>query len=337
MPEPFNLALGDGKKILIVGDSGTGKTGMQAALVAAGFKLRGLDTDYGKSADVIEGLLRSDYYPYKAYMERHKIVPDYSFIPFDIPMGLVEIAISEGNKSRKEYVIGPTSGSAFNKVFSTLNNWIDEKTGENFGNASTWGPDTVISVDTISTLGQMAKVYSQFLNNHPGVLDDNWGRDNNAAQDLISRLLTTLCSKATKANVVVNAHITRVDTSTNVPVSPTQRMQEKKSFDAKGYPAVLSRAFSTQIGKFFNYLFIAREEFNRRTISTVSIDNISAKGPAWLAPSYPIETGLLEILCALRFQDLPPDFESLRSSGSSAAAVSQPTTSVATPFGSFGR
>jgi hypothetical protein len=333
MPDPFDLTAGDGKKILIVGDSGTGKTGMLAAFVAVGFKLRSLDCDYGKSADVIEGLLRSDAYPYRAYMAQHKITPNYSFIPFDIPMGLVEIDVPLGNnKSKKEVVIGPTSGAAFNKVFSSLNNWIDEATGEAFGNASTWGPDTIISIDTVSSLGHMAKVYSQFLNNHPGSIDDAFGRDNNAAQDFISRLLINLCSKATKANVVVNAHIIRVDTTSNIPVSPTQRMMEKKSFDAKGYPNILSRAFSTQIGKFFNYLFIAREEFNRRTISTISTDNITAKGPAWLAPSYPVETGLLEILCALRFQDLPPDFETLRGAGSSNL-----TSASAPAFGSFGR
>ncbi len=320
MPEPFSLTAGDGKKILIVGDPGTGKTGMLAALVAAGFKLRSLDCDYGKSAEVIEGLLRSDAYPYRAYMEKHNITPDYSFIPFNIPMGLVEISVADGKKTRKETVIGPTSGAAFNKIFSVLTNWTDEN-GEIFGNAGTWGPDTVISVDTISSLGEMGVIYSQFLNNHPGAIDDAFGRDNSAAQKWVSNLLTMLCSTVIKCNVIVNAHITRVDTTSEVPVNPVQRMMEKKIFDAKGYPKVLSRAFSTQIAKYFNNLFIAREEFNRRTISTISADNITAKGPAWLEPSYPIETGLLEILCALRFQNLPPDFDTLRNAGSTVPTI----------------
>lgn len=334
MPDPFDLTAGDGKKILLIGESGRGKTGALAALIAVGYKVFMIDTD--KGSDILDGLLRDDHFPYRAYMAQHNITPFYSCIPFDIPMGLIEVKIA----GKTELTIGPKSGSAFNDVFRQLNDWRTPD-GETFGNCSTWKSDCIIVVDTISTLGQMAKTYSQFLNNHPGLLADEYGRDAGAARDLISRVITVLVSSTVKCNVIINAHVTRVDTSAGLAESPAQRLQERKkndrdaipnSMESKGYPDVITRDFSTKVGKFFNNLFAACDSYGKREISTVPVDNIATKSAVWLERSYPIETGLLEILCALRFQDLPPDFETLRSTGSAA-----PVSVAAPAFGSFGR
>lgn len=326
---PIDLLSGEGKKLLLVGDSGAGKTGAKAALIAVGYKLFGIDVD--KGSDILEGLLRSDKYPYKAYMEKNSITPFYSYVPFDIPIGLVEISMPKG----KVIIPGPTSADAFNQIYNQLQNWKSAE-GQSHGNISTWKPDCVLDIDTISTLGLMAKTYSQVLNNHPGALADDFGRDSGAAQELTSSLIKILVSSSVKCNVIVTAHVTRVDTTAHIPVSPVQRLQEKKSVDARGYPFVVSRAFSTQVGKYFNNQFIAREEYGKRTISTVPIDNISAKSAVVdLESSYPITTGLLELFCALRFQSPPEDFLSYFNQGGSSP---QPTSTASPrPVGWPGR
>ncbi len=316
---PIDLLSGDGKKLLLIGDSGVGKTGALAALIAVGYKLFMIDTD--KGADILDGQIRSELSPYKSYMTAHNIKPFYSCVPFDIPMGLIEVTIN----GKKETLIGPTSGAAFMNIFRQLQDWKTPD-GESYGNVSTWGPDCVLVLDTVSTLGQIAKTYSQFLNNHPGLLADEYGRDAGAARDLVTRLLHILMSTSLKCNVIVNAHVTRVDTSTGVSMNPSQRLQEKKlvnpkataSFeDAKGYPDVITRDFSTKVGKFFNNLFAAHEDYGKRFISTVPVKNITTKSAVLgLESSYPISTGLLEILCALRFQPPPEEFLSHFNGGS---------------------
>src|SRR5690242_978569 len=86
-------------KILYIGDSGHGKTGSKAALVAMGYKVRMVDSDNG--AKVLRSLLTdAEHYPYASFMKKKGIDPlepgRISVIPIDVPVGSRIARFSDG-------------------------------------------------------------------------------------------------------------------------------------------------------------------------------------------------------------------------------------------------
>lgn len=308
-------------KILLIGDQGSGKTGAKAALVAAGYKLRMIDTDRGFK--ILRSLLTDPRYPYASYMKRAGIDPTepgrISYIPIDVPIDFMEVKGYRNGKPHNYSVLSPISAAAWETVTRLLKEWKDTSDGKSIslGGMTDWGPDTVLDFDTMSTLAELAKYWMQDMNNHLGALEDDHGRDSGGAQELIMRLMSKLTNSAVLCNVIVSGHIKRVDMSNDVPMSPEQRLRDNKPVDAQGFPAVVGKATSPYIGKKFNDVFIVKSETIggsvRRQIHSIPVDNTNAKNSVWLENSYPLSTGLAEIFSALRYLDPPLDLiESIR-------------------------
>jgi hypothetical protein len=298
-------------KILYIGDQGNGKTGSKAALVALGYKLRMLDAD--KGFKVLRSLLTSDHYPYAAYMKKHNIVPDISYIPIDTPIDF-EVKTIKGVSWN---VLSPTSSSAWNTAVGLLKNWNDGD--RKLGSITDWDSDTILDFDTMSSLAEMAKYWVQDMNGRLGDLTDDHGRDTGGAQEMISRLCSKVTASNVKCNVIMTGHIKRVDMSGGIPQSAEQRLRDKKPVDPQGFPAVIGQALSPYLGKKWNDQFIVKRTGNsasaERRIYTVPTDNTDAKNSVWLEESYPLSTGLAEIFAALRYQDPPTEFiEEIRGS-----------------------
>lgn len=311
-------------KILAIGDSGHGKTGAKAALVAAGYKLRMIDTDRGFK--ILRALLTdAEHYPYANYMKHHGIDPfepgRISYIPIDIPMEFDQVEIVRDRKTVRYNILKPSDARAFKQVLDQLREWKDPEQGINLGPFTDWDNDCVLDFDTLSTLAELAKFYIQDMNNRLGALEDDHGRDSGAAQELISRLMVKLTSPLVHCNVIVTTHITKIDVNRGAPLSPEQLLREGKSVDARGFPSVIGRALSPVLPKRWNDSFVVQRTGNSRSaerrIYTVPVDNTDAKNSVWLEDSYPISTGLAEIFAALRYTELPEDFiSSLRGSDS---------------------
>ncbi len=314
-------------KILVMGEQGQGKTGAKAALVAAGYKLRTIDTDRGFK--ILRSLLTDPHYPYAAYMKKHGIDPGepgrISYIPIDVPVDINSVTVNRGGKNVSYDILAPTSATAWSKVIKLLGEWKDGD--QNFGPITEWDNNTILDFDTISTLAELAKYWMQGMNNRLGALEDDHGRDTGAAQELITRLAIKVTSPLVHCNVIANCHIVRVDTDRGAALSPEQLLRQNKSTNARGFPAIIGRALSPVFGKRWNDMFIVHrsDSSGEHRIHTKAIDNTDAKHSVWLEPSYPLSTGLAEIFAALQFKTLPEDFiPSIRGKEPGSTSSDQP-------------
>lgn len=302
-------------KILYIGDSGHGKTGSKASLIALGYKIRMIDTDNGFK--ILRSLLTdADHYPYASWMKKTGIDPTepgrISYIPISVPIGVNEVSIRRKTGTSVNYhILAPTDSRGWKNVVNLLiSGWVDD--GVDYGKVTDWGADTILDFDTLSTLAELAQYWNQDMNGRLGALEDDHGRDAGAAQELIRRLMLQLTSPSIKSNVILTTHITRVDTSRGAPLSPEQLLRENKSVDARGFPSVIGRALSPVLGKRWNDQFIVARDGNgssaERKIYSVPKDNTDAKHSVYVEPSYSLTTGLAEIFCALQYKPAPIDF-----------------------------
>jgi hypothetical protein len=295
-------------KAFIVGKQGHGKTGAKASLVALGYKLRMLDFDNG--ADILKNLLTNDYYPYKKYMEDHKIPlrGAVSIIP------ITEQMIRKVEDGRSRYV--PKSANGFTKVIDMLEDWRDGDL--KLGPVESWENDCILDFDTFGTLADLAYFHIQALNGRLGARQEgfDYQRDVGGAQAILKNLIQKTFSPFIKCHVLYNSHITWVDESQGSAQRPRFDKDGDLLSDPIGYPSSIGRALSPVVGKYFNNVLIIKQSgsglTSKHEIITVPLENVAAKSslPGLLKVRYPIETGLAEILCAL--SDKPPPTELIK-------------------------
>lgn len=331
-------------KIIYLGDSGHGKTGSKAALVAAGYKLRMIDTDRGFK--ILRSLLTDRRYPYADHMKKAGIDPTepgrISYIPIDVPIELEDVSVKKQSGTVAYSILAPASSAAWNQVVRLLGEWKDGEV--NLGPITDWENDCVLDLDTVSTLAELAKYWNQDLNGRLGALEDDHGRDTGAAQELIRRLSMKLTSPSVHCNVICTTHITWVDTTRGAPQNPSTLLRDHKSVDPRGFPSIIGQALSPVFGKRWNDIFIARRTGSgsavERKIYSTPVDNVDAKNSAYVENSYPLSTGLAEIFAALQYKEPPHDLiKAVRGQGPSGNAKSSSDAGKngpRPPFGGFG-
>jgi hypothetical protein len=258
-------------KLLIQGDSGSGKTGALTSLVTAGYKLRILDMDNG-----LETLKQ--------------------FILRECPEKIDNVEFRTLRDKRRASPLGPIiegQPKAFVQALNMLDRWKykDEEGNEtDLGVPAEWGPDCILVVDSLTFLADAAFDFRE-----PLVPKSAQGKyDIRAvykdAQDAIENVLALLTSESFKTNVIVNSHIRYVDNPDGTK---------------KGYPTAVGSALSPQIPRYFNSVALCQTSAGgKRTIQTVATAMIDLKNPKpfGMASSYPIEVGLAEFFKALRNQ-----------------------------------
>lgn len=301
-------------KIILIGDSGAGKTGSKASLICEGYKLRMIDAD--KGFPVLLNLLTNPKYPYAKIIKDRNIDIDKAVdvVPIDLGMEIDKRRLPlDGNRFREELVIKPKNSTAWTKVLKLLERWKDG--GSDYGSITSWEDDVILDFDSLSGLAETSYYFNQDLNNHLGAWDDPHGRDTGGAQTHIMTLLQYIYDSSVKCNVILNCHPVRTDSSRGMIQSPEAVVRANvaagrpaySGLDVRAYPKVKGRALSPQVGTFFNDQYIAKEEGQRRRIYTTPTDSISAKTSTWLEPYYDISTGLAEIFSALRSQPYPTE------------------------------
>ncbi len=274
-------------KMLVVGESGTGKSGMLASLVTAGFKLRILDFDNG--IDVLKSYLTN---PSSIY---YKQIKDQGI---DLNDAVRFKTITEEMKELRGRVI-PSKGDVFRRAMETLQEWKEDD-GTNLGKPRDWDRQTIVVLDSLTMLSKAALYAIQGLNGRLG--EDKVGnesrRDIGQAQAQIERVLELLYDEHFKPNVLVNSHI--------VWRNPEGTDPEDKLLGKKAYPSSLGVALAPRIPRFFNTVLhtmtVGSGQSTKRQIMTTPQGSLDLKSSAPLAlkPSYPIDTGLGEIFKALR-------------------------------------
>ena len=255
-------AKNDPLKLLLIGDSGTGKTGALASLANSGKELFILDLDNG--TDILNFVVRDDC---KKNVHIETLTDTGKLVG--------------GGSSQKIQKLNP---QAFPKALSLLQKWKDSETGEDFGSVSSWGTNRVLVVDSLSFLGMAALDYVLAKNGRAGDQphQGDWGE----AMRMLEQTLQIIYSTEVKCNVIMNSHITY--------------QQVEGSGITKGLPMGLGSQLPPKIGRYFNMMLMSKSrgqgESTKRVIVTKPESNVEVKCPILSAPKeLPLETGLADI------------------------------------------
>lgn len=176
MPTLDELPAVSAVKMLLIGDSGSGKTGSLASLAEAGYTLRILDFDNGLSP------LRQ----YTSPDARKRIIVEQCFDNV------------KGSRSGDIRLIG--GDRAFRRMLEVLDDWQPESLDDS----------NVIVIDSLTFMAKAAMRRVLALNNKFGQnpSQPNWGD----AQRLVENVLTQLYNASVRCNVIITAHIKYIGT-----------------------------------------------------------------------------------------------------------------------------
>lgn len=256
-------------KLLLVGDSGSGKTGALASLASAGYNVRIADLDNG--VDVLRDLLTSGRYAADAAKRVH-------FVTITDPLK------NSGGR------LIPSKASVWQRLTSLLGDWKDPaEASANFGPVTTWTPQDVLVIDSLTLASDAALAYILSLNGRLGSQphQSDWG----LAQTLVESLLKMLYDESVKCNVVINCH-----------VKPIGGDNEAQRF----YPNTLGQALPPKVGRYFNTILLAQTSGRgtgvSRKIFTQSQGTVELKttAPTRMPQSFPLETGLADYFALVR-------------------------------------
>lgn len=247
-------------KLMYIGDSSTGKTGSMVSLVKAGYNLKILDLDNG--LDILRNLVM------KECPDNIDLV-DYITIRDEIRPG------------QQGPIVTP---KAFVEATKYLTTWDDGSVPSEFG------PDGVVVLDTLTTLGKSAFEWAKGMS--PGAKDPRqWYF---AAQQAIENILGMLTSTSFHSNVLIIGHI---------------NYKELQDGSTKGYPTAVGSALGPIIPRYFNTLIMAESigagRAAVRQIRTVSSPMVDLKTPLPFSVSdaYPLGSGLASLFEKLKHED----------------------------------
>lgn len=178
MPSLSSHQSNDFVKLLLCGDSGSGKSGALTSLVAAGYKLRILDLDNG-----LDSLK--------------------TFVMKECPALVDNVEFRTLRDNYKMTAKGPEvdKPKAFAAAMKMLNEWKYDDV--DFGRPADWGPDVICVVDSLSFLSDAAFDMAQGLN--PTAKDPRqWFY---SAQQAIESFLAMITSESFRTNVIITAHV----------------------------------------------------------------------------------------------------------------------------------
>lgn len=246
-------------KLLLVGDSGTGKTGSLLSLAEAGYQI--LLYEFDPQGQQVLSALGSEKALKNIYFQ------EFSNILTPIGAGKTFKLIPKGE---------PT---AFTNALQQLTHW--KTATEDLGKNTTWEKDKIIVIDTLDFMGKAAMWHTLHIDNRSGMPPRI--QDYGTAARLLEYTIQLLASSELKCNVIVIAHITYLGGDENTPL-------------IKGYPASVGQKLPQTIGTYFNHTFIAKTIGSgmniRRKLRLVPDGITEAKSPIQLGQDLPLETGL---------------------------------------------
>lgn len=251
-------------KLLLEGDSGSGKTGSLASLVCAGYKLRILDFDNG-----LDSLA----------LAIKRTCPD--------KLGNVEFRTLRDKRRATD--AGPVMDGvpqAFTNALKMLDRWKYDNV--DLGVPAEWGPDYWLVLDSLTFMADAAFDWRETLTRAAtgGKYDKRMIYYD--AQNAIENVLALLTGEAFRTNVIVTTHI---------------RYTDNPDGTKKGYPTAVGSALGPTIPRYFNSVALCQTAAGgKRTIQTVATAMIDLKNPAsaTMAATLPIETGLATFVKTLR-------------------------------------
>lgn len=250
-------------KILVTGDSKSGKSGALASLVMAGYKLRILDFDNG--LDIL-----------KQYVLR------------DCPEKIDNIEYRTLRDERTSGAEGPKiSGKpkAFITSYKMLDNWKYDDV--DYGVPSEWGPECILVIDSLTFMSDAAFDFHEAASP-----DTKSGKHDiravyGSAQGAIEHVLAFITGPNFKTNVIVISHVKYVDNPDGTK---------------KGYPVSIGSAISPTIPRYWNNYIRFSRSGGKRKIETESsaMFDLATAAPFHMESKFDIETGMADVFRILR-------------------------------------
>lgn len=294
-------------KVLVVGDSGTGKTGAIASLIVADYSCFVLDFDNG--TEILRDYLTNPESPYVKKANGKNLAKMLDYVPLSDTMTNIN-----GN-------IVCSKSLAWQRATSLLVRWRYWQTTEgkvvwdikdkdatekglilvDHGKVIDWGPDKVIVVDSLSFAATAALNYHLSLTGRLAAsrTQNEARRDVGATQAILRKLLELIYDDSIRCNVIVNSHITEV---TDSGYGPNAEEAKDERDTAKGYPSAIGRALSPIIPRFFNSVLHMEMRGKRMYLMTQPVGNVLTKTavPLRVKREYPIENALADYFADAR-------------------------------------
>lgn len=255
-------------KMLLIGDSGSGKTGSLASLADAGYNLYILDLDNG--LDAFKNMLLDPKSPYK-----------------NDPASRIRFQTITDKMKPKGGKLIPADPTSWKRTINAMEKWETPEDGDR-GGIFSWGEKDVLVIDSLTFLSRAALRFQLGLNgrlNSPPQLQD-WG----AAQELIRSLVETLYDDNVKCNVIVISHIDFISAD------------EQSTGVAHGYPASIGKKLSPQLARYFNTVLMMKTQGSKRKLhtSTMGLVELKNAAPLRVKKDYDITFGLAEYFADVR-------------------------------------
>lgn len=246
-------------KLLMLGDSGGGKTAALASLAKAGYHLKIHDWDNGTD-----------------------ILLDETVLPVEFRDNVDVMVLTDKFRGG---AMGPQARPprAFKEGMQSLAKWD--------GGIESWGSDTVYVCDSLTMMGDAAMRYILYMNGRlmPNVApyQSDWGE----AMKKQEEYLQLLYSSSISCHVVINCHVKMLG-----DLEKNEKGQTEET-NIKGYPMALGRQLPPKVGRYFNNIFYVQATGSRRQIYTQSRPNVELKNarPSKIKDRYPLDTGLAQI------------------------------------------
>lgn len=284
MAKGSSLLANQAVRALMVGYPGAGKTGALACLLNAGYKLRVLDFD-------------GNLEPLLLHADKEKL-DNLDVLHFEDPTRLLGNGVVE--------VVGvPT---AFANAFKAMDRW-KYKEGDkevDLGASNDWGPDTIVVLDSLTAMGEAAKVRSMKMNNKTplNTTDRVWGLAMAEQEEFIKMLTRT----SNRFHVIVLAHLKMIGPK-DIRAGDTDLTKQIKEgvgslIETRLYPSALGWQLPQTIGQHFPTLLEVTATVTagkvKRLIRTKPRAELDVKLPANLdGRDLDIGDGMLQIFKAL--------------------------------------
>jgi hypothetical protein len=188
-----------GVNVLLMGPSGTGKTYSIGTLVDAGLKVFYIALEPG--LETLLGYYRDNGKPVPPNLH-WKVIEAQKASFADFRESVKRISTMAMDTLAKSVDPARSKYNTFDKILEALNDFTDDRTGQSFGCADTWGPDSVLVVDGMSGLSRAAM--GLVIGGKPVKSQADWG----IAQDQIDKFLFMLTTQL-KCHFILLAHVER--------------------------------------------------------------------------------------------------------------------------------
>lgn len=286
--------------LLLVSDSGMGKTGSLASLAKAGYNLRILDVDNGTA--IVRNLLKDDPAALeRVYVEKcldtfknvnGRILPKTPLKAWPrISQLLSHWKVGTPPKEQRVVLAAGTS-AAINLPDTPLPASPDYY---DLGPITSWTNKEILVIDSLTHAGEAAMRYHQSLNGklgtHPTLPD--WG----IVQTMIKELLEMLKDSEVKCHVIV---ITHIDWRYRDIMGGKDNDKVVGRELEGGYPSAPGNKLPEKVGSYFNdalqVVATGSGSALRRKITTVPLVSLGLKtsNPFEVKKEYPLDTGLAD-------------------------------------------